>query len=158
MSLVATCKPILQNVGAATLGLFAGCAVNISLIMLNTSVFYPLPPDVTMDDTDRFAKYVASLPAPAFWLTFAAHYAQAAVGSWIATQLSTSATAGLLSSQFIGGLTMMGAIVNFVTLNSIEDVELPKWTYIEIPFFPVVSYLAFQFARRGMSGSHTKDQ
>jgi hypothetical protein len=156
MSFIATMKPILQNLGAGTLGLFAGCAVNMSLIVLNTSILYPLPDGVSMEDTTGFAKYVASLPVPAFLVTFAAHYGQAAVGSYLATKMSTSATAGMISSQIIGALTMMGTIVNLVQFASIDSVELPKWIYIEIPFFPLVSYLACHFALNGTSAPVSK--
>ena len=132
---------VLRDVGAVMAGLIIGSAVNMSLILLNTSsLMYPLPPGVSFDDPEAFGDYIASLPLGAYVLVFAAHFGQALVGGYVAARIGSSERTMLLS-QVIGLLTMGGAVINNLSIPSI-----PKWTWIEVPFYPVMAWIAGNFA------------
>ena len=125
----------LQNVGAFGVGLFAGCAVNIALITLNSKVLYPPPTGLDLEKSADLATYIASLPIPAFGTVFAAHWGQTVVAGLIATQLAVKPTSPMLWTQTMSCLTMMGSIA------SIQMLSAPLWTWIEIPFHPLLAWM-----------------
>jgi hypothetical protein len=128
---------VMRNVGAVAAGLLVGASVNMALILLNFKWFFPLPADVTFNDTERFAEYIATqLPATAFAVVFAAHYGQAVVGGYLAAALGTVSSSRMLA-QIVAVLTMAGSIVNNLSMRQ----QIPAWTWIEIPWYPVVGWL-----------------
>lgn len=116
---------MLRNVGAVIVGLIIGNIWNIALIILNSTVFYPMPEGTSMDDPEKMKAYVASLPALGFVAVLAAHVGQAGIGGWIAARLGSSRPQ--LLAWIIGILTVLGAIYNQV------DLQGPAWMWIDVP-------------------------
>ena len=139
-----TVRRVLRDAAALLAGIFVGSAVNMGLIMLNTSVLYPLPEGVSFEDTEAFGEYIAGLPLPAFLVVFAAHFGQVLVGGWTAARLASSNDDAMLLSQLVGALTLLGAVVNNLSL------PVPTWTWIELPFYPVLAWIV------GRPGETTK--
>jgi hypothetical protein len=143
---------LVRRVGAVIAGLVVGSAVNMAIITFNTHVLYPLPQDVSMNDPEAFGDYIRKLPLPAFFVVFTAHFGQALVGGYTAARLggattsdsnstgTSSSTEGLATmmilSQTVGALTLLGAVLNNLSL------PVPAWTWIEMPLFPVMAWIA----------------
>jgi hypothetical protein len=123
----------LHNVGALIVGMLVGSCVNMAVITIQTQYWFPLPEGVTFSDTEEFSQYIGNLPTIAFAIVFLAHFGQAVVGGYVAAQLGT-----VHSIQFLtysaATLTMFGSIVNNLSLT------VPKWTWIEIPFYPLIGW------------------
>lgn len=137
MSLIATTSLWMRNGLAILGGLGVGSAVNMALITLNTAVLFPMPQGVSFDDKQAFADYIASLPATAYIMVFAAHYGQAVIGGALAAWLASSTmnrSSVVGSCYAVGVLTFLAALINTATL------PVPKWTWLELPLFPVLSY------------------
>jgi hypothetical protein len=85
---------------------------------------------------------IQSMPAAAWILVFAAHLGQAFVGGWVAARLGASHR--MILAMTVGVLSLAGGIANAVMLAS------PLWTWIEMPFYPLVAWLAgrMELARR----------
>ena len=140
---------ILRNAGVVLGGLVAGSVVNMAIITFNSHVLYPMPEDVSMTDQEGFGKYIESLPIPAYFVVFLAHFGQALVGGMIAAKYGDKDSADpMVLSQIVGGLTLAGAVVNAMSL------PVPKWTWIEMPLFPVVAWYAVKTVEK-LSGSDT---
>ena len=73
---------MLRNIGAVVLGLFAGIAVNMGFIMLNSYMLFPMPEGMDMNDPEQMNAYVATLPTAAFLVVLIAHLGQSFVGGW----------------------------------------------------------------------------
>ena len=73
---------------------------------------------------------------------FAAHLGQAFVGGWVAARLGASRW--MMLAMIVGVLSLAGGIANALMLSA------PVWTWIEMPFYPVVAWLAgrMELARR----------
>lgn len=128
--------PLLRNIGSVICGQVIGSCVNMSIILLNSHVLYPMPAGVTFDDRRGMAEYIQSLPVPAFLVVFAAHLAQTVVGGYVAARLGgDDAQHPLLLAHISGGLTLLGSVVNNLQL------PVPLWTWIELPFHPVLAHL-----------------
>ena len=131
---------LIRNGLAVTAGVVVGSAINMGLITLNTSYLFPMPPDVSFEDKKQFGNYIASLPPLAYAIVFAAHYGQAIVGGIVASKLASDSKAGDMCCYIVGGLTMIGSIVNTMTL------PVPAWTWLEIPVFPFLIYYTAKLA------------
>ena len=131
----------LRNGLAVVAGVGVGSAINMGLITLNTSkYFYPMPDGVSFEDTEKFGEYIAGLPPMAYAMVFAAHFGQAIVGGIVASTLAPTKESGTVCCYVVGGLTMIGAIMNTMAL------PVPAWTWIEIPMYPFIIYYTSQFA------------
>jgi hypothetical protein len=134
-------RKIAYNAGALTLGLFAGCAVNLALISLNSHVLYPPEGSLDLTNLDDFKSYIASLPGAAFGTVFCAHWSQTVVGGYIfalyATESSQSFVSPTVAAQLVAALTMLGSILNILALPGIA----PVWTWLEVPIHPILAYL-----------------
>ena len=132
---------MLRNIAAVIAGLVVGMIVNLALIQLNT-VFYPLPDGVDMTNIAQMKDAVQGMPAAAWILVFAAHLGQAFVGGWVAARLGASRP--MMLAMIVGVLSLAGGVANAVMLSA------PVWTWIEMPFYPVVAWLAgrMELARR----------
>ena len=80
----------LRNIGAVVLGLFAGMAVNMGFIMLNSYMLFPMPEGIDMNDPEQMNAYVATLPTAAFLVVLLAHLGQSFVGGWVAARVGAS--------------------------------------------------------------------
>ncbi len=132
---------MLRNIAAVIAGLVVGMIVNFALLQLNT-VFFPLPDGVDMTDTAQMKDVIQGMPAAAWILVFAAHLGQAFVGAWVAARLGASRR--MMLAMIVGVLSLAGGIANAVMLSA------PVWTWVEMPFYPVVAWLAgrMELARR----------
>ena len=132
---------MLRNIAAVIAGLVVGMIVNLALIQLNT-VFFPLPDGVDMTDTAKREDAIQGMPAASWTLVFAAHLGQAFVGGWVAARLGASRR--MVLAMIVGVLSLAGGIANAVMLSA------PVWTWIEMPFYPLVAWLAgrMELARR----------
>jgi hypothetical protein len=121
----------------------------MAIITLNTHVLYPLPKDVSLNDPKALGDYILKLPLPAFFVVFTAHFGQALVGGYTAARLGGGATCenssstrtskegtAMILSQTVGALTLLGAVLNNLSLT------VPAWTWIEMPLFPVMAWIA----------------
>jgi hypothetical protein len=132
-----------RNVGALGVGFVAGSMVNMSLILGNAKVLYPMPVDTSLHDPKQLAAYVATLPPPAFLVVFAAHYGQAVVGGCVAARLATpAARKGLCRS--VVALTALGSLINSWSLRD----AIPTWAWIEIPLYLVVGWAMERYLLR----------
>lgn len=85
---------------------------------------------------------IQGMHAAAWILVFAAHLGQAFVGGWVAARLG--GFHWMMLAMIVGVLSLAGGIVNAAMLSS------PVWTWIEMPFYLVVAWLAgrMELARR----------
>lgn len=125
---------MLWNTLAVVIGLAAGVAVNMALILLNSKVLYPAPEDLDFKDKQGFQAYVDTLPAPAFLVVMAAHLGQAFVGGLVAAWLCESHPIPL--ALVIGGVSLLGGVMMMRTVKG------PKWMLVELPLYLVLAYLA----------------
>ena len=132
---------MLRNIAAVITGLVVGMIVNLALIQLNT-VFFPLPDGVDMTNTAQMKEAIQGMSAAAWILVIAAHLGQAFVGGWVAARLGASRR--MMLAMIVGVLSLAGGIANALMLSA------PVWTWIEMPFYLVVAWLAgrMELARR----------
>jgi hypothetical protein len=124
-----------RNVGVLGVGLVVGSLVNMSLILYNAKILYPMPMGTSLHDPNQLAAYVATLPPPAFLVVFAAHYGQAVVGGCVAATLATRGTRTRMCRNVVA-LTALGSLMNSWSLRDV----IPAWTWIEIPLYLVVGW------------------
>lgn len=137
---------MLRNILATLAGLFLGGCVNMALVILNSSVLYPMAPGTDMNDPAAMNAWVATLPAPAFLVVLAAHLGQAFVGAWIVARFA--ARRRLALALFIGALTALGSAINMVSLSA-----APVWMWIDVPLCVAVAYGAWKMqAGRSVPG------
>lgn len=117
--------PVLRNIGAVVVGLIAGSVWNMALVMLNSTVLFPMAAGADMEDPEQMKAYIATLPVLAFVVVLFAHVGQAAIGGWIAARLGRSRP--MLLAGIIGALTVAGAVYNQIAL------EGPLWMWIDVP-------------------------
>ena len=125
---------MLRNIGAVILGLFVGATVNRGLIMLNMMVLFPTPPGMQTGDAVAMQAYIDQLPITAFLVVILAHLGQAGVGGWVAARVAGSHPRRL--AMVVAGLTLAGGLVIALQLSA------PAWTYIEMPLYLVVGWVA----------------
>ena len=125
---------ILRNIGAVLLGLVAGMAVNMALVILNTKVLFPLPPGTDMNDPASFKAYIEGLPQSAFVVVLFAHLGQSFVGAWLAARVGV--TRPMVLALVVGALSLVAGVLNAM------QVPMPAWMYVEFPLYLVVAWLA----------------
>ena len=124
---------MLRTIGAVILGLIVGMIVNMLILQIN-SLFFPLPENVDPTDYEALKTAMQSQPALAWIGVMAAHLGQAFVGGWVAARMGISRP--VLLALIVGGLSLAGGIANAVMLST------PAWTWIEMPLYLVVAWLA----------------
>ena len=125
---------MVRNVVAVVVGLAVGMVVNMALVMLNVGVLFPMPEGTSMADPERFAAYLAALPATAFLVAVVAHLGQAFVGGWTAARLGASHPVVL--ALIVGGFTLVGGVINLIQLPG------PTWMWLEVPLYLLVALAA----------------
>ncbi len=133
-----------RNIGAVILGLIVGMIVNMLILQIN-SMFFPLPEGLDPTDYDALKSAMQSQPAAAWIGVIAAHLGQAFVGGWVAARLGVSRP--LLLALIVGGLSLAGGIANAVMLST------PAWTWIEMPLYLVVAWLAGKQVERSRASA-----
>jgi len=127
-------RDVLRNVLAVSAGLLAGMGLNMSLITLNTSVLFPAPAGIDMNDGQAFNAYIESLPTEAFLVVLLAHLVQSFVGGWIAARLAASRPMALALT--IGIFSLLGGVMAMTMITG------PAWLMVELPLHLVVAWLA----------------
>lgn len=125
---------MIRNVIAVLVGLAAGMAVNISLIMLNGYVLFPMPEGMDMQDPEQMNAYLATLPTWGFFVPLAAHLGQSFVGGWVAARLGGSRH--MILAMAVGVVSLAGGVM------MMTSVDGPAWMTIELPLYLVVAWLA----------------
>ena len=126
-------RNIFVNTGAVVAGLIVGSLLNFALVQLNLMLF-PLPEGLDLTDYAAVGEAVRDMPASAWILVFAAHLGQAFVGGWVAARLGASKP--VLLALIVGLLTLVGGVFNAIAVST------PAWTWIEMPLYLVVAWLA----------------
>lgn len=132
----------MKNVIAVVVGLIAGMAVNMALVLLNTAVLHPAPEGLDMMDPEAMNEYIATLPTSAFLVVLAAHLGQAFVGGWVAAKLGASRP--ILLAMIVGVFSLVGGVMNLMSLT-----ESPTWMWIEVPLYLVVAWFAGRMVEKG---------
>ncbi len=135
---------MLRNIGAVILGLIVGMIVNMLILQIN-SLFFPLPENVDPTDYEALKIAMQSQPALAWIGVMAAHLGQAFVGGWVAARMGISRP--VLLALIVGGLSLAGGIANAVMLST------PAWTWIEMPLYLVVAWLAGKLVEKSRVSS-----
>jgi len=125
---------LIRNILAVIVGLIIGMAVNMSLVMLNAKVLFPMPEGATMDDPEQLNAWVATLPTAAFFVVLAAHLGQSFVGAWVAARLGASEP--MLLAMTVGLASLAGGIMAMMSIDG------PTWMIVEMPLYLVVAWLA----------------
>jgi MFS family permease len=125
---------VIRNIVAVVVGLAAGMAVNMSLVMLNAYVLFPMPEGMDMNDPEQMNAWVATLPTAAFFVVIAAHLGQSFVGGWVAARLGSSRP--MLLAMIVGLASLAGGIMSMMSIKG------PAWLVIELPLYLVVAWLA----------------
>ncbi len=134
---------LLRNILAVIAGLIVGGLVNWGFLLLN-GVFFPLPEGTDMGDPEQMKPVIASMPAMAWLGVFAAHLGQAFVGGWVAARLGASRP--VLLAMIVGVLSLVGGVANAIMLAT------PAWTWIEMPLYLLVAWLAGRMVQGGRGG------
>lgn len=132
-------RTVLRNIATILAGLVVGSCVNMVFVLLNVEYLYPMPDHATLETTEKFAAYVSGLPWSAFLVVFVAHFGQTLAGSFVAAKLGSRP---VLDALLIGLLTMVGCIMNNL------KIPVPLWTWIEVPFHPVVAYWVGRYVEK----------
>ena len=130
---------MLRNICAVILGLIAGMVFNILIVMLST-VLYPMPEGVGFNDREGLAAYIETLPFTAFLIVMLAHLGQAFVGGWLAAIISRNAP--MLVAMIVGSLSMIAGIYNLSTM------PVPAWMWVEVPLYLLAAYIAAKITLR----------
>jgi MFS family permease len=125
---------MIRNIVAVVGGLVVGMAVNMSLVMLNAYVLFPMPEGMDMNDPEQMNAWVATLPTAAFFVVIAAHLGQSFVGGWVAARLGSSRP--MLLAMIVGLASLAGGIMSMMSIKG------PAWFVIELPLYLVVAWLA----------------
>ena len=128
---------MLRNICAVIVGLAGGMAVNMLIVMLST-VLYPMPEGVSFNDREGLEAYIETLPFTAFLIVMLAHLGQALVGGWIAAIISRNAP--MLVAMIVGSLSMIAGIYNLATM------PIPAWMWVEVPLYLIAAYAAAKMA------------
>jgi len=124
---------VLRNICAVLVGLIAGMAFNMALVMLD-SLLYPMPEGLEFDDAEGMAIYIESLPLIALLIIMLAHVGQAFVGGLVAASISR--TSPMLVAMIVGSLSLLGGIFNMMNM------PLPAWMWVEAPLYLIAAYAA----------------
>lgn len=100
-------NPILRNVLAVVLGILAGGAVNMGILLLGMAILPP-PPGVDIMDIASINAHIHEYTFAAFMVPFAAHALGTLAGAFLTAKLA--ATRHLPLALIIGGVTLLGGI------------------------------------------------
>ena len=119
-------KALLVLLGVVV-GLVVGGALNMGLVQLNMKLHGP-PDGLDWKDPVALEAFVSGLPVLGFLIVLLAHAGQAFLGSLVGTLVAGRRT--WIVAGIIGVLTLLGCIVNLVTIPSpvwfvIADLVLP---------------------------------
>jgi hypothetical protein len=128
-----------RNLIAVVLGMLAGMAVNMSLVLL-VMFLHPMPAGVDFSDSAAMATYFATIPATGFLIVLAAHLGQSFFGGLVAALLSSDSPR--VMALIIGVLSLIAGVVNLI------DLPHPAWMWVEVPGYLLVAWFAASLAMR----------
>ena len=102
-----------RKVFAVVLGVIAAVVVIIAIEALGHSL-YPLPAGMDVTDTEAMNAYVMTLPVTALLIVMAAWIVATLVGGLLACIIARETP--LIYSAIIGGLVLLGTIINLMSL------------------------------------------
>src|SRR5437773_12493733 len=107
---------MVRNIVAVIVGLIAGSAFNMAIIMVSW-MLYPPPAGVDlMKEPAAMKAYVATLTLPAILIVLVAHAGGALVGGLVASAIARRSANLLVASG--GGLVLLGGIVNAMSMSA----------------------------------------
>ena len=105
---------MVRNIVAVIVGLIAGSAFNMAIIMVSW-MLYPPPAGVDlMKDPEAMKAYVATLSLPAILIVLVAHAGGALVGGLVASAIARRSPTVL--GAIVGGFFLLGGIVNAISI------------------------------------------
>ena len=102
-----------RKIFAVVLGVIAAVVLIIAIEALGHSL-YPLPASIDVTDTDAMEAYVTTLPVTALLIVMAAWIVATLVGGLLACFIARETP--LIYSAIIGGLVLLGTIINLMSL------------------------------------------
>jgi hypothetical protein len=102
-----------RKIFAVVLGFIAAVILIITIEALGHSL-YPLPAGMDITDTEAMKAYVITLPATALLIVMAAWIVATLVGGLLACFIARETP--LIYSAIIGGLVLLGTIINLISL------------------------------------------
>ena len=102
-----------RKIFAVVLGVIAAVVLIIAIEALGHSL-YPLPASIDVTDTDAMKAYVTTLPVTALLIVMAAWIVATLVGGLLACFIARETP--LIYSAIIGGLVLLGTIINLMSL------------------------------------------
>ncbi len=131
-------KEILRNV----LALLAAALVAIVLIACIQAVvgqLYPPPPGMDFNDQAAVARFMATLPVPAFLIVLASYLVGVTVGVWLACKFSV--TEKRRQGVMIGALFVVASIMN------LSSFAHPVWFWCaNLAIVPMAAWLGLRLA------------
>lgn len=124
---------MIRNICAVVVGLIAGMALNMAILLLSV-LLYPLPEGVSFGDTEAMAAHMKTLPVIALLIVMLAHLGQAFVGGLIAAIIGKNSS--MLVAMIVGVLSLMAGLFNM------ESMSPPTWMWIELPLYLVAAWAA----------------
>jgi hypothetical protein len=111
-------SPSVKNIIAVAAGIFTSSIVNMTLIMLSSSVI-PLPEGVDPSDMESLKANMANFPAKNFIFPFLAHALGTLVGAFVAVKIAVKNH--LQIALIIGAIFLLGGIM------MVMDLPAPMW-------------------------------
>jgi hypothetical protein len=102
-----------RKIFAVVLGVIAAVVIIIAIEALGHSLF-PLPAGMDVTDTDAMKAYIVTLPTAALLIVMAAWIIATLAGGIIACIIARETP--LIYSAIIGGLVLLGTIINLMSL------------------------------------------
>ena len=137
---------MLRNICAVVVGLIAGMAFNMALVILNNAL-YPMPEAAFRNDVEALEVYISNLPLLAFLIILIAHVGQAFFGGLIAAVISKNSA--MLCAMIVGTLSLIAGGFNMIAM------MLPGWMSIEFPLYLIASYVAAKLVLNRRAASAT---
>jgi len=136
-------KHALRNMGGMFAGLVAAVVI-IGVIEAISSVVYPFPKDVDMQDAEAMKAHIATLPAGAFLFVLGAYFAGTLVGTWITARLNRGRQR--VPGIAVGCLLFAAAVLNLISIPH------PGWFMLAcLPVFPMAMASGMRLARPAVS-------
>ena len=141
-------KSLVLDVVGVVVGMISGMILMMGLHLASTLV-YPIPEGIDMMSTDpaeqeKVAAWIGTLPGGAFVLTLIAHGLGCMGGAALATLIAGRRS--LVPPLIVGVFFTVGGVLNLMSIPH------PTWfTFVDLPIYLVLAYVAGRLLRRGES-------
>ena len=131
----------LRNILGMFAGLFAAVLI-IGGIQALSSLIYPLPEGVDVNDREAMKAFIGSLPAGAFGLVLASYFTGTLVGTWLTSRIIRGVQRA--PAFAVGSLLFAAAVLNMLSIPH------PGWFMIVcVLAFPVATALGIRLNQFG---------